>query len=80
MIEQPEDAPIHPWRLLALGRLLYSAWTLASLLTPELFDARISYVSELSARDHPFSLLHRSADALAGAGVGFVAWRVATLP
>ncbi|NNG19897.1 DUF998 domain-containing protein [Naumannella sp. ID2617S] len=79
MIEQPEDDPIHPWRLLALGALLYSAWTLAALLTPELFDARISYVSELSARDQPFSLLYRSADALAGACVGFAAWRVATL-
>lgn len=48
-----------------LAAVLYSAWLLAPLVNPA-HDATSGYVSELAARDQPFSRLFRGFDAAAG--------------
>lgn len=68
---RPETPPaqhttkLSPWPVLALGALLYVAWVLEIILLSDI-DPLISYVSELSARDQPWSSLFRTTDALAG--------------
>lgn len=72
----------HAARLAALvagcAAILYSAWLIAPLLNPG-HDAASAYVSELSARDQPFTRLFRGFDAAAGlalaVAVGVLLWR-----
>lgn len=63
-----------PWRFLAIGALLYMAWTIEALVLPERFDPLTSYVSELSARDQAGSWLFRLTDATAGACIAIGAF------
>ncbi|MEU1025677.1 DUF998 domain-containing protein, partial [Streptomyces sp. NPDC005904] len=67
----PHDGPRRPavahaaCSALLLGALLYTTWTVETLLPTRLSPLR-TYVSELAATDQPYGTFFRSFDLLAG--------------